>query len=82
MLNMRNLVCTACMKSPPADELIGFKLGAGVAAAAAAGGVKAHPVVILLAGVVGAVLAHVALQQLEQRCPDCGEILQLVAPLI
>jgi hypothetical protein len=60
-------------------ERAGFALGAGAVAALVAGGAKAHPIVVALAGIVGAYLAHSALEEIIKESPQAATLLELLA---
>jgi hypothetical protein len=64
------------------DEKIGFKLGVGGATALAAAGLKLPGWAILLAGVGGAIVTHAVDKALKEQCPDCEEVLLLLASAV
>lgn len=63
-------------------ERAGFALGAGAAAALVAGGARAHPIVVALAGIGGAYLAHKALEEITKDSPQGAALLEILAVFV
>ncbi len=63
-------------------ERAGYVLGAGAAAAVVAGGARAHPVVVAIAGVLGAYAVHKVLEHIEAESPQAEALIEAILPLL
>lgn len=70
--------CPCCMNHHRVPSRVLGRVG-GLAAGAAAGRAFRHPAAPVVGAIFGSVLGYVADRELARRCPDCGDLLQIVA---